>query len=69
MSLVRTFLAVLLPTLLLAVLLGPTVVGAATRPTRQLLESSARQAGSTGTSVRSQDVSSHRLTVAGQRAA
>ncbi|AHJ95716.1 hypothetical protein Hsw_0121 [Hymenobacter swuensis DY53] len=69
MSLVRTFLAVLLPTLLLAVLLGPTVVGAATRPARQLLESSSRRAGNLGAQVQSQDMSSHRLTVAGQRAA
>jgi len=57
MSLVRTFLAVLLPTLLLAVLLGPTVVGAATRPTRQLLESNSRRTISVGP-VRNQDMSS-----------
>lgn len=67
MSLVRTFLAVLLPTLLLAVLLGPTVVGAATRPARQLLESSSRRAGS-GTTVRNQDVSSCRLPMLTRRA-
>ncbi|RSK42687.1 hypothetical protein [Hymenobacter perfusus] len=69
MSLVRTFLAVLLPTLLLAVLLGPTVVGAATRPTRQLLESSARRVSGASATVRNQDVSSHQLAVTGRRAA
>jgi hypothetical protein len=64
MSLVRTFLAVLLPTLLLAVLLGPTVVGAATRPTRQLLEGNSRRTISSGP-VRNQDMSSHLVSLAG----
>lgn len=66
MFLVRTFLAVLLPTLLLAVLLGPTVVGAATRPTRQLLEGSSRRANEAGTTVRNQDVSRHQPAGAGR---